>query len=158
MRRLADTTTGGYFSANSARYADLVVSRPEFQERYTLFGSLIDEHAPSRRGTAKCVDLGCGTGVLGRYAAGLGYETLGIDESEAMISAAEGHTPENVASRIRYRRQRLPLSEAELESLGHAFDLAILSSVAEYVEDDLGLLGQCGEMLCSGRRVDCQLP
>jgi 2-polyprenyl-3-methyl-5-hydroxy-6-metoxy-1,4-benzoquinol methylase len=154
----ANEAPGGFFGANSAQYASLTASRPEFRERYALLGRLIQEHAGVSGGTPRCVDLGCGTGVLARHAASLGYETLGIDGSGAMVSAAVKETPPELDSRVRYRRLRLPLSEVELEPLKHKFELAVLSSVIEYVEDDLAVLDQCGEMLVVGGVLIASFP
>lgn len=146
----ANKSPGGYFSSHAAEYASLTASRPEFRERYALLGQLIQKHAAVRGGTPKCVDLGCGSGVLTRHSARLGYETLGIDGSEDMISVAEKETPPEVNSRVRYRRLELPLSEVELEPLRREFELVLLSSAIEYVKDDLAVLDQCREMLAVG--------
>jgi SAM-dependent methyltransferase len=151
-------TPDGYFSAYTAEYASLTASRPEFRERYALFGRLIERHAAVGSGTPRCVDLGCGTGVLAHHAARLGYETLGIDESEEMIAEATQQTPPEVDSRVRYRRLRLPVSEVELEPLRDSFELALLSSVIEYVEDDFALLDQCAGMLVRGGTLIASFP
>jgi SAM-dependent methyltransferase len=96
--------------------------------------------------------------MLARHAASIGYETLGIDGSEAMLSAALKETPPEIDSRLRYRRLRLPLSEVELGPLKDNFELAILSSVTEYVEDDLAVLDQCSEMLVVGGVLIASFP
>ena len=154
----ANKSPGGYFSAHTAEYASLTASRPEFRERYLLLAQLIQKHAAVRGGTPKCVDLGCGTGVLTHHAASLGYETLGIDGSEDMISVAVKETPPEVDSRVRYRRLELPLSEVELEPLKQKFELALLSSVIEYVEDDFAVIDQCREMLAVGGVLIASFP
>lgn len=146
----ANPPAGGYFSAHAAEYAGLTSSRPEFRERYALLGQLIRKHAGGKGGTPKCADLGCGTGVLTHQAARLGFETLGIDASEDMLSVAAKETPPEIDSRVRYRRLELPLSEVELEPLKQEFELVLLSSAIEYVEDDFAVLDQCREMLAVG--------
>lgn len=77
--------TKGFYSAWAATYDEELGGRG-----YAMPGrcrAAFDHHVPDR--STPVIDLGCGTGLLGRELADLGFETLdGIDYSPEMIARA----------------------------------------------------------------------
>ncbi|QFF99500.1 class I SAM-dependent methyltransferase [Psychrobacillus glaciei] len=64
---------------------------------YAKYAEWVQKEAPPSAGT-KLVDIGCGTGVLSVQFAKAGYEVLGVDLSEAMLTIAQNRTVENNTS------------------------------------------------------------
>jgi len=68
-----------------ARYYDILTSDIDYKARAAYFDSIIKRCCPD----AKLVlDLACGTGSLTYALAGLGYDMIGADASEEMLSVA----------------------------------------------------------------------
>ncbi|WP_391202020.1 class I SAM-dependent DNA methyltransferase [Psychrobacillus sp. L4] len=64
---------------------------------YAKYAEWVQKEAPPSAGT-KLVDIGCGTGVLSVQFAKAGYEVLGVDLSEAMLTIAQNRSAENNTS------------------------------------------------------------
>jgi ubiquinone/menaquinone biosynthesis C-methylase UbiE len=64
----------------------------------------------------RLLDLGCGTGRLGRYFAARGYECVGVDLSACMLDQACQLTPSELAPRLHWIQanlaEPLPLADA----------------------------------------------
>ena len=113
---------------------------PEFHEpRLVAVYETINPYGPGEQpdfyaglaaelGARRIVDLGCGTGLVTRALAGLGYEMIGVEPSPAMLSVA----------RTRPLSDRVAWIEGGAESLGRVnADLAIMSGhVAQFFVTD----------------------
>ncbi|WP_391116125.1 class I SAM-dependent DNA methyltransferase [Psychrobacillus sp. L3] len=64
---------------------------------YAKYAEWVQKEAPTSAGT-KLIDIGCGTGVLSVQFAQAGYEVLGVDLSEAMLTIAQNRSDENNTS------------------------------------------------------------
>ena len=83
-----------------------------------------------------CLDLGCGPGLFSLHVARRGYRTLGIDQSEAMVTLARANAQEaGLEGSLEFRIGELPVSTARDESLQNRAGLLLCSSVLEYIED-----------------------
>lgn len=64
---------------------DLLTSEIDYQKRAEYFDQVILRHGGFH---GILLDLGCGTGKLSEAMSGLGYDVIGVDNSEEMLSAA----------------------------------------------------------------------
>lgn len=64
---------------------------------YAKYAEWVQEKAPVSVGS-KLVDIGCGTGVLSVQFAKAGYDVLGVDLSESMLTIAQNRSIENNVS------------------------------------------------------------
>ncbi|MGI5855681.1 MAG: class I SAM-dependent DNA methyltransferase [Candidatus Merdivicinus sp.] len=71
---------------------DLLTSEIDYQKRGSYFDARILENGGFR---GILLDLGCGTGSLSEVMAGIGYDVIGVDNSEEMLWAA---TKKRIAS------------------------------------------------------------
>lgn len=69
-----------------AFYYDGLTNNIDYRKRAEYFDSLIKKYCVS--GGNYLVDLACGTGSLSEQLSSLGYDVIGIDNSEDMLSAA----------------------------------------------------------------------
>jgi SAM-dependent methyltransferase len=93
------TVFGGY-----ARYYDLLYRDKDYRGETEFVERLIRMHAPDAR---RVLELGCGTGVHGAMLAEKGYDVVGIDRSEDMLSAAAQRVAglsQAIAKRVRFIR------------------------------------------------------
>jgi SAM-dependent methyltransferase len=91
------TSFGGY-----ARYYDLLYRNKDYRGETEFVDSLIRKHAPTAR---RVLELGCGTGIHGLLFAEKGYEVVGLDKSEEMLSVAAerlAKAPPAIAGRVRF--------------------------------------------------------
>lgn len=61
---------------------------------YEKYAEWVQYHAPVTAGK-RLVDIGCGTGVLSVQFAKAGYEVIGVDLSESMLTVAQNRSLEN---------------------------------------------------------------
>lgn len=61
---------------------------------YAKYAEWVQKNAPASAGK-KLVDIGCGTGVLSVQFAKAGYEVIGVDLSESMLTVAQNRSLEN---------------------------------------------------------------
>lgn len=64
---------------------------------YESYAEWVQTHAPASQGK-KLVDIGCGTGVLSVQFAKAGYDVIGLDLSESMLTIAQNRSLENNTS------------------------------------------------------------
>jgi 2-polyprenyl-3-methyl-5-hydroxy-6-metoxy-1,4-benzoquinol methylase len=143
-------TTKEYFNAYAKTYDSLSTGRLEFNERYAIWRSLIDDQA-LRFPNGLCMDLGCGNGFLSVHAASKGFNLVSVDgSSEMLLLAKKLAEKEGVISRINFMESLLPLSK-EIQALyEQRVQLILMSSVIEYVKDDESVFEQCASLLQKG--------
>jgi 2-polyprenyl-3-methyl-5-hydroxy-6-metoxy-1,4-benzoquinol methylase len=98
-----------------------------------------------------CLDLGCGDGSLSRFLAEKRFKTVGIDQSEAMLSIARRKAVENgIEGYAEYIRASLPLSgDLEGRYLNSAH-VILCSSVLEYLANPEDVLCRFDRLLAPG--------
>jgi predicted TPR repeat methyltransferase len=96
-----------------------------------------------------CLDLGCGPGAMTFGFADVGFETIGVDSSAAMIERARkaGAESENAGRQCRFVQSDL---DAFLKSFRRKAELIVSSSVFEYLEDPGTTLGLVADRLKKG--------
>ena len=93
----------------------------------------------------RCLDIGCGGGILSEPLARLGAAVVGADPSERNIAAARRHAAQSALT-IDYRAT----TAEELADAGERFDVVLAMEVVEHVAH-LGLfVKRCGEMVSPG--------
>ena len=127
--------------------------------KYATGGALVSRLA-SLGGAVACqvspggrvIDLGCGTGELVRWLAGLGFRVIGCDISGEMLrTAAAGPTVSVDWLRLDPAWQQLPFKD-------HCVDAVVASSVLEYTADAADVLAECARVLRPGGFVVCTVP
>jgi SAM-dependent methyltransferase len=137
-------TTGPLFDAMAASYDDL---EPWYEHLYgVLHGLVRAEFAPpagARLGRA--LDAGCGTGFQTAILEELGYETLGVDLSAALLGAAQRRCPE--ARLVQGDLQALPFRDRTV-------DLAVsCGSTLSFVADPGRAVRELARVLRPGGRL-----
>ena len=132
------------FLQDAARYA-AYLETPEGRLRVDLAFANLREFLPQASWSLRVLDVGCGTGILGLRAAGLGFHVTLLDASQAMLDLAErGAQDAGVSERIALQQgeatQIAGLFEAE------SFDVVLCHNVLEFVEEP-------GAVLCSAARL-----
>lgn len=91
------------------------------------------------------LDLGCGTGDLGRHLSEAGFRVTGCDISASMLGEAAAARPSGAVEWVRLSPdwQVLPFPAA-------AFDAVVASSVLEYVCSPADVLAECARVLRPG--------
>jgi SAM-dependent methyltransferase len=87
---------------------------------YAKYAEWVQKKAPASAGN-KLVDIGCGTGVLSVQFAKAGYEVIGVDLSESMLTVAQNRSMENHLT-ISYICQ----SMAEMDGI-EEMDIAVIA-------------------------------
>ena len=95
------------------------------------------------------VDLGCGGGELGAHAAGLGFETVGVDIASGMVEEAERRRralPEAVQRRLRFN-----VGDALASGLpAGAADAVTAIGLVEYLDGDDAFFAEAARLLRPG--------
>ncbi len=117
--------------------------------RGELFGDALDQTVALALLDEEWVvgDLGCGTGRVTEALAPFVARAIGVDESDAMLSAASARLAgESSVSLRKGPLEQLPIADAEL-------DAAILCLVLHYVTDPAQVLREAHRVLRPGGRV-----
>jgi 2-polyprenyl-3-methyl-5-hydroxy-6-metoxy-1,4-benzoquinol methylase len=123
---------------------------------FTQEASLVRERRqlePSPR----CLDLGCGPGLIAGSIADLGFHVVGVDRSEGMVGAAK-----HLAARRTARRGKLNFVRADVTEFVSAcqetFSLVISSSVLEYLDDPMKVVRLASSRLRAGGTFAFSIP
>lgn len=113
--------------------------------------------APTRGKPA--IDLGCATGAHVALLAGLGYEALGVDPSEAMLAeAARRHGYLSATGRASFRSGGMLDVDALVEPGGAALVLCVGNTLPHLARSELSsFLGKAARALEPGGRLVVQL-
>ncbi len=68
-----------------AQYYDILTSNIDYQKHADYYDNIISQHMPDK---GILLDLACGTGSLSEAMAKKGYDVIGVDLSEEMLSVA----------------------------------------------------------------------
>jgi SAM-dependent methyltransferase len=145
-----------YFEDQARAYAH-AERRPEFEERFRLWGAAIDRLMPAGGAGATAIDLGCGPGHLTHQLVARGFQTISIDGSEAMLARTRERLEQHgVVADL--RRLPLPLAPDLVEDLAGRARLIVMSSVIEYIDADRKMLRQCARLLAPGGHLLASFP
>ncbi|WP_091073858.1 methyltransferase domain-containing protein [Microlunatus sagamiharensis] len=102
---------------------------------------VVEACGPADRG--RFLDVGCGTGALGRAAAGAGWRTVGVDADAAMVAAARasGSGPVVVGG-----LPRLPFADGAFTAVGANF-------VVNHTDDPRAAVRELARVAVPGGRV-----
>jgi ubiquinone/menaquinone biosynthesis C-methylase UbiE len=126
-------------------------SAAEAFEKYlvpVIFGpwsrALVDHTSP--RDGERLLDIGCGTGVAARYAAGIVGKTTAIDLNAGMIAHARTLDPENLVEWHEDTILELPFDD-------DSFDIVVGNQVLQFVPDRAKALSEVRRVLAPGGRL-----
>ncbi|HTN42237.1 MAG TPA: methyltransferase domain-containing protein [Nitrospiria bacterium] len=146
-----------YFDRVADHFAANYRKEDAFEERRRIWHCMIEENLSRLKDGGLCFDMGCGDGSLSRPVVALGYQTIGIDQSENMLALArrqcEGNGP--VPS---YIQASLPLPQDLLEKYRDTAGLILCSSLLEYLDDYERALMQFHGILRKGGRLILSVP
>ena len=125
-----------HFNQAAEQFTQNYKAKADFHERQHLWQGMIGESLDRLADGGICLDLGCGDGTLSRSVAAKGFQTVGIDQSDKMLSLARRRADEaGVGQWGTYLHASLPLPvEIETCNTGKA-GLTLCSSVLEYDMD-----------------------
>jgi 2-polyprenyl-3-methyl-5-hydroxy-6-metoxy-1,4-benzoquinol methylase len=148
-----------HFNQAAEQFTQNYHAKADFHERQHLWQRVIDESLDRLADGGICLDLGCGDGTLSRSVAAKGIQTVGIDQSDKMLSLARRRAGEaGVGQWGTYLHASLPLPvELETRYTGKA-GLILCSSVLEYVMDYEKVLAQFFHLLKPGGRLILSVP
>jgi 2-polyprenyl-3-methyl-5-hydroxy-6-metoxy-1,4-benzoquinol methylase len=147
-----------HFESQAGAYEAHAEGRPEFEDRFRLWGAAIDRLMPAGGTGATAMDLGCGPGHLTHQLAARGFRTISIDGSDAMLARTRERLQEHGIADADLRRHTLPLPASVVEELAGQAQLIVMSSVIEYLEGDEEMLRQCERLLAPGGHLLASFP
>jgi 2-polyprenyl-6-hydroxyphenyl methylase/3-demethylubiquinone-9 3-methyltransferase len=125
--------TTDYFTDDTENFAANYSIKPSFRDRLHLFESAVRRAASP---PAKVLDFGCGPGVIASAIARMGFEVLGTDGSEGMVSRCNQEVSAEGLGNLRFEVMDASAANFAAES----FDVIVCSSVLEYLPDDKYIL------------------
>jgi ubiquinone biosynthesis O-methyltransferase len=130
----SNLATKAFFSAQSRIWFARYESRT-YRQRRNLIKEIVQKHVAGLNvegGAIEVLDFGCGTGVLSKDLAELGASVTGVDNSEAMIDAAQLYL-RSMGSRVRLEWVSNDSGAGGYED--RVYDVVLCVSVLEFVED-----------------------
>ena len=114
-----------------ASFYDVLTRNIDYQKRALYFDGLVKKYGENRGGIL--LDLACGTGSMSVEFTNLGYDVIGVDASDEMLSAAYDKKAEKNINSILYLCQ--PMEELDLYG---TIDVAVcaLDSLNHILETD----------------------
>jgi 2-polyprenyl-6-hydroxyphenyl methylase/3-demethylubiquinone-9 3-methyltransferase len=148
-----------HFNQAAEQFTQNYNAKADFHERLGIWQGMIGESLDRLADGGICLDLGCGDGTLSRSIAAKGITTVGIDQSDKMLSLARRKAAEaGIGQWGTYLHASLPLPvELETRYTGKA-GLILCSSVLEYVMDYEKVLAQFFILLKPGGRLILSVP
>lgn len=147
-----------HFEGEAGTYEAHAEGRPEFEERFRLWGAVIDGVMPAGGAGATAMDLGCGPGHLTLELATRGFRTISVDGSEAMLARTRERLEHHGVADADLRRHTLPLPPELVAEFAGQAQLIVMSSVIEYIEDDAEMVRQCARLLAPGGHLLASFP
>jgi len=148
-----------FFDAWAEPFARTYASHPALRERVALFArearAVVDAFEGS--GPLRCLDLGCGPGMIAGELAELGFEVVGVERSATMIRAARSLITRRGAARERIRFVHADLTDF-LASSRETFSLVVSSSVLEYLDDPIEVVRLVAARLRPGGTFAFSIP
>jgi 2-polyprenyl-3-methyl-5-hydroxy-6-metoxy-1,4-benzoquinol methylase len=132
-------------------FRDGYVRSTGFRDRLRAWGMLIERYA---RPGDSVIDAGCGAGTLSFEAARVAAHVDGIDGSARMIELARGGAAEHGVANVSFD---VALFETLSDRAGQ-YDLALCSSVLEYLPDLAVEIARLAALLRPGGRLILSLP
>jgi 2-polyprenyl-6-hydroxyphenyl methylase/3-demethylubiquinone-9 3-methyltransferase len=136
------------FDALASRWWD---PEGEFKPLHLLNPLRIDYIAGrTRLSGTRCLDIGCGGGILSESLARRGGDVTGIDLADQPLAVAKLHGKESGLDSIRYLKK----SASELAADEPAgFDVVTCLEVLEHVPDPARLIASCADLIKPGGQV-----
>ncbi len=150
MTEGADTAISWHDSIAPA-FRDGYARSPGFRERLSVWVTLIERYA---RPDDRVIDAGCGAGTLSFEAARVAAHVDGIDGAERMIELARASAAEHGIANVSFG---VALFETLSDRAGE-YDLALCSSVLEYLPDLHTDIERLTRLLRPGGRLILSLP
>jgi 2-polyprenyl-6-hydroxyphenyl methylase/3-demethylubiquinone-9 3-methyltransferase len=132
-------------------FRDGYVRSRGFRDRLRAWGTLIERYT---RPGDQVVDAGCGAGTLSFEAARIAAYVDGIDGAERMIDLARAGADERGVTNVSFQ---VALFETLSDRAGR-YDLALCSSVLEYLPDLATEIARLAALLRPGGRLILSLP
>jgi 2-polyprenyl-3-methyl-5-hydroxy-6-metoxy-1,4-benzoquinol methylase len=143
--------TTDFFSGTGEPHANQYDKKSAFRDRLKLFVESVQRTTPL---PAKVLDFGCGPGNISMSLARLGYDVLGLDGAEGMISVSRRRSSELNVPALRFER----IDAEHFDPSCGPFDAVVCSSVLEYIPDDLELLNKLILSLRPGGCLSVSVP
>ncbi|WP_066584603.1 class I SAM-dependent methyltransferase [Sphingomonas pruni] len=150
MRDTAETAISWHDSIAPA-FRDGYIRSRRFRDRLCTWRRLIDSYA---RPGDRVIDAGCGAGTLSFEIARIAAHVDGIDGSERMIKLARADAAEHGIANVSFSVALL----TALSSRAEQYDLALCSSVLEYLPDLRTEVARLVRTLRPGGRLILSLP
>jgi 2-polyprenyl-6-hydroxyphenyl methylase/3-demethylubiquinone-9 3-methyltransferase len=132
-------------------FRDGYVRSSAFRDRLRAWGTLIGRYA---RPGDQVIDAGCGAGTLSFEAAKIAAHVDGIDGAERMVDLARAGAGERGITNVSFE---VALFETLSDRAGR-YDLALCSSVLEYLPDLAIEIARLAALLRPGGRLILSLP
>jgi SAM-dependent methyltransferase len=155
---MAEAPAGRSFFGEMAGFFDGRAETETFRERERSFlevARLVLQRSDKDRPV--CVDLGCGPGAITLGLARLGFETIGVDSSSAMVELATNAVAESDVENGHCRFVCMDLVEF-LEGFAGEADFIVSSSVLEYLDDPTRMLELVARRLRTGGTFAVSVP
>jgi trans-aconitate methyltransferase len=155
---MAEASERTQFFDEAAEFFNWRSQTGQFRERERKFLAVARTALEKSPGESPlCVDLGCGPGAITLQVADLGFETIGVDSSAAMIDLAS-----KAADKSSEIQRRCTFVQADLggflETFERSVDLIVSSSVFEYLEDPTRIIELVAARLHPGALFAVSVP
>jgi 2-polyprenyl-3-methyl-5-hydroxy-6-metoxy-1,4-benzoquinol methylase len=155
---MADSPAAKPFFGEMADFFDWRTQTESFRERERRFlevARLVLTRSSAER--PLCLDLGCGPGAISLALARLGFDTIGVDSSAAMVELATKAATESGEGKGRCTFECMDLG-GFLEGFTGEADFIVSSSVFEYLEDPIRTLELVAGRLRAGGTFATSVP